>query len=161
MRPPIHAVKHYVQTSLSTITGGIVFSITMVEGVNISAVNLGSEVQEGALVKAIFIEEWLRTGDTAPGSFITIVEKVGQSVATPTAAEMASLHTYGNKKNILFTSMGNLNDQDSTTTPVLRNWVKIPKGKQRIGLDDKIRIVTFAQTLDIIRCGFCTYKEYT
>ncbi len=161
MRAPIHSNKHYVQTSLSTITAGAVFAIDLINSTAPDAVTDVDEVTEGALVKAIYIEEWLRAGDTAGGSFITIVEKAPASIGTPTAAQMAALGDYINKKNILFTSMGTLNDQDANATPVLRQWIKIPKGKARFGLGDSLRIVTFAQSLDIIRCGFATYKEYT
>ncbi len=161
MRAPIHSNKHYVQTSLSTVMALAVLEISLIRAVVPSGVNLVNEVTEGAIVKAIFIEEWLRTGDTAAGSFVVIVEKVPAGIAAPSAAQMAALATYENKKNILFTSMGTLNDQDSLATPVLRNWLKIPKGKQRFGLGDELRIVIFAQSLDIIRCGFATYKEYT
>ncbi len=161
MRAPIHSNKHYVQTSLSTILAGAVDVITIANAVVPADVNTVSEVVEGALVKAVFIEEWLRAGDAAAGSFITIVEKVEGGQGNPSAAEMAALGSYSNKKNILYTSMGTLNDQDSLATPVLRQWLKIPKGKQRMGLGDRLRLVTFAQSLDIIRCGFMTYKEYT
>ncbi len=161
MRAPIHSVKHYVQTSLSTVVAAAILEINLVSAVVPSGVNLVNEVIEGALVKAIYIEEWLRTGDTSPGSFILIVEKVVGNKAAPSAAQMAALGTYENKKNILFTSMGTLNVNTANATPVLRQWLPIPKGKQRMGLGDELRIVIFAQSLDIIRCGFATYKEYT
>ncbi len=161
MRAPIHSNKHYVQKSLSTILAAAVDVNDIVIAVTPSGVNLVNEVVEGALVKAVFIEEWFRTGDTSPGSFVTILEKVPGAQGPPSAAEMAALGTYNNKKNILFTSQALLNDQDADAIPILRGWIKIPKGKQRFGLGDTLRLVTFAQSLDIIRCGFSTYKEYT
>jgi len=41
-----------------------------------------------------------------------------------------------------------------------KGWIKIPKSKQRMGLGDRIVVQTFAQALDMIDCGFETYKEY-
>ncbi len=158
MRPPIHSKKHYVQESLMTITAGAVDTNIMVNAIE-QPVAL-PDVVEGALVKAIFIERWVRTNDTAPGAFTAIVVKHNGGVNDPSAAEMAALGDWNNKKNILYTTQGLSNDTNSIATPFLRNWIKIPKGKQRMGLGDTIRLHIFAQALDQNVCGFATYKEY-
>jgi len=55
-----------------------------------------------------------------------------------------------------------VNDQDADATPILRQWVKIPKTKQRFGLKDKLVLQVFAQgALDLTACGFELYKEYS
>ncbi len=161
MKSPIHSTKHYVQTSLATILAGAITSVNIVQAVSVADKNAVNEVEEGALVKACYVEDWLRTADTAPGSFVYIICKNPSGTGAPTVAEMAALGTWNNKKNILFTSMGLLNDQDADATPISRGWYKIPKGKQRMGLDDRISIHILAQSLDLVRCGFATYKEYT
>ncbi len=161
MRAPIHSKKHYVQKSLSTILAGVVDTEVIIDGEPIASVNTVSEVVEGALVKAIFVERWIRTADTAGGSFIAIICKHAAGVNDPTAAEMAALGNWDNKKNIIYTTQGLSNDQDADAIPFLRQWFKIPRGKQRTGLGDTWRIHVFAQTLDHQHCGFTTYKEYT
>jgi len=162
VRPQVHSVKHYVQQSLRTVTASTVESTIVVLAENVSSVNAVNEVTEGNTVKAVYFELWLRTQDTAPGSFVVIVEKIISGGANPSAANMAALGSYANKKNILFTSQALINDQDADAIPVLRQWVKIPKTKQRFGLKDKLVLQVFAQgALDMTACGFETYKEYS
>ncbi len=160
MRAPIHSQKHYVQVSLATVLAGAGLNTTIVHGVAIGNVNQPFEVTEGATVKAVFVEMWVRTGDTAPGtSLLTLVKTVDNG--TMVFADAVNLNDYGNKKNILYHTQGLINDQDSTATPFLRAWFKIPKGKQRFGLGDKLSLHIAAQALDNHVCGFMTYKEYT
>ncbi len=159
MRPPIHSKKHYVQESLMTITAGAVDTNIMVN--SLESPTAVADVVEGALVKAIFIERWVRTNDTAPGSFVAILVKHSGGVNDPSAAEMAALGDWNNKKNILYTTQGLSNVTAQSAIPFLRQWIKIPKGKQRMGLGDTIRLHIFAQALDQNICGFATYKEYT
>ncbi len=160
MRPVITSSKHYVQASLATITAGAVLVEDIIITQEPNVINAANECREGAVVKAIYIERWIRTGDTAPGSFVAIVVKNPGNSPDPTAGNMGALHDFANKKNILYTTQGLSNDQDADATPFLRNWIKIPKGKQRFGAGDKLQLVIFAQALDQIVCGFTTYKEY-
>ncbi len=161
MRAPIHSQKHYVQKSLNTITAGIVDSTVIVDAEAAGAVSGANEVIEGALVKAIFVEMWVRSQEASPGAFVGIICKHPGGVNNPTAAEMAALNDWDNKKNILYTTQGLTNDGASITMPMLKDWLKIPKGKQRMGLGDSWRMHLFAQALDLNNCGFFTYKEYT
>ncbi len=161
MRATINSSKHIVQNSLGVIAAGAIGSTTLAAGVSVNAVNLSTEVRDGCVIKAIFLEEWLRGGDDAAGStYIFILEKVSGDTTPPTVADMANLHAYHNKKNILFTSMGLINDDSSVATPVTRMWHKIPKGKQRFGLDDRIKIHILSQTGSTDFCGCAIYKEY-
>ncbi len=160
MKAPIHSIKHYVQKSLSTVLSGAADPILIVNSVNPSAVNTEVEVVEGAIVKAVFVEMWVRAGDTSPGStLVTLVKTVDNTI--PSFADMINLHDYANKKNVLYHTQGLTNDQDADAIPFVRQWFKIPKGKQRFGLGDALYLVVSAQALDNIICGFFVYKEYT
>jgi len=160
MKAPIHSVKHYVQTSLSPVLGGNVLDVTLVRSVE--APTTSSAVREGALVKAMFIELWVLTQETATGSFVFTIQKRPSSIIAPTAAQMAALHDWSNKKNILYTTQGLVGDQDANPIPLYKGWIKIPKGKQRMGLDDRMSWSIFAQAgIDLQVCGMTTYKEYT
>ncbi len=77
-----------------------------------------------------------------------------------TAAQSAALHAYDNKKNVLYHTQGLTNDADADAIPFIRQWFKIPKGKQRFGLDDTLLLAVHSQALDHVICGFMTYKEY-
>ncbi len=162
MRPPIHSTKHYVQMSLSTVTTGAQVATPLVEGVPVLSKNLVSEVEEGALVKAIFIELWV-IGSVSNQFFTIILAKYPSNTAVATVADLAALGLWDNKKNILYCTQGLAsNDGIAAPIPVMRQWFKIPKGKQRMGVNDRIRIqVASRGSDDIIFCGFATYKEYT
>ena len=159
MRAQIHSRKHYVQVSLETVLAGAKVQHSIAKSdVSPSGAN---EVQDGSSVKAVFVEMWARTGDTAPGTCLITLLKLPGGLGSPTFANMVALDSYENKKNILYHTQGLTNDQDSSATPFVRQWFKIPKGKQRMGLGDKLVLVISAQALDQHICGFMTYKEYT
>ena len=161
MRAPIHAVKHYVQVSLTTVLAGATLNTTLAHAVERQLLGDSDEIAEGAIVKAVFVEMWVRAGDTAPGSTLISLIKVPGDANLPTFAEMVDLHSYTNKKNILYHTQGLTNDQDADAIPFVRQWFKIPKGKQRFGLNDRLVLNISAQAIDNIVCGFSTYKEYT
>ncbi len=158
----VHSTKHYVQKSISTITGGAVDTQSLVVAVDVADKNLVNEVEEGNTVKACYLEFWLRTLDTASGSFVAALYKLPGTGVAFTAAQMAAISNAENKKNILWFGQGLVNDQDADATPILRSWYKIPKSKQRFGLGDQLVLTVLAQSLiDIAICGFVTYKEYS
>ncbi len=162
MRAPIHSVKHYVQMSFRTVGTGTVDTTVLINGSLIQDVNSVSEVQEGATVKAIYIELWL-LADSANGTQITTLTKFPSGQTPFSTTEMAALGIANNKKNILFTSMGLAsNDGVSGPIPIMRGWYKLPRGKQRFGLGDTLELQVFAQgAAGVDLCGFATYKEYT
>ncbi len=160
MRAPIHSIKHYVQRSLSTVLASNVEAFSIANAVESTTANLADEIREGSIVKAVFVEMWVRTQDTAPGAVLVTIVKTPQN-AVPTFANMTALHSYVNKKNIFYHTQGLTNDQDADAIPFVRGWFKIPKSKQRFGLGDRLFVVVTAQALDMTICGFATYKEYT
>ncbi len=162
MRAPIHSVKHYVQTSLATIAAGAILTTVLVRGSRIQDVNSNPEVQEGAIVKAIFVELWV-LGASANASQITTLTKFPSGKSEFTTTQMAALGDAENKKNILYVTQGLAsNDGIANPIPIIRQWFKIPKGKQRFGLGDTLELQTFAQNSVALQvCGFATFKEYT
>ncbi len=122
-------------------------------------------VMEGATVKAVYIELWLGNASTSVvGSYTCIVYKNPGGVATIGAASMAALHDWPNKKNILFTSQALVPPTDGGQVAVLRQWIKIPKGKQRMGVADSLRISVRnnnSTSVAINFCGLAVFKEYT
>ncbi len=161
MKAPIVSRKHIVQQTLTQVLTGTVNTIEPVRAAAVQDVNVAAEVIEGSVVKAIFIELWF-IGQVILGSFVMMVEKAPAAVSDPTFTEMGLLDAYDNKKNILFTSQGLMGRDDANPTPVLRQWIKIPKGKQRFGLKDKIKINIASLTgEDLQFCGFQIYKSYS
>ncbi len=161
VRPMVHSTKHYVQQSIGSSVVGTPTNTTIVSGVAVVNKNAVAEVEEGTSVKAIFVEQWLRSAATAASSFVFIILKRPGGLGAPTDAQLAALGDFPNKKNILFCSQGLVNDVDSTALSVHRGWLKIPKSKQRMGLGDIIswHLRAVGQTINF--CGFETYKEYS
>ncbi len=162
VRPMVHSTKHYVQHSISTILASARNTFTTVQTVAVGAKDLVNEVEEGSSVKACYYEIWLRSGETAGASFVATIEKIPGTGGLPSTATMAALGDYANKKNVLYTSQGLLNDQNADALSMIRGWIKIPKTKQRFGLGDRLVLSIFAQgAIDVHMCGFSTYKEYS
>jgi len=159
LRPVIQTRKHIVQIALASITGVGSTTITLsqaIEGAHATSI----QVSEGSQVRAVYVELWLAQSAANIGSFTGILFKNPGGSNAPSDANMAALHDWDNKKNILYTTQGIT--PNNTTLPMnfAKGWLKIPKGKQRQGLDDKIQISLRNNTTDDLNfCGFALYKE--
>ncbi len=160
VRAMVHSVKHYIQQTLA--------SVNTVSRVNTSIVSAlaaptnPNEVAQGSTIKAVYLEIWA-IAETANQFFTAIVYKRPSGLASVTFTELTNLFTYENKKNILYTTQG-LAPNDGVGQPIVifKGWIKIPKGKQRFGLGDKLTFSIASRgdgTINI--CGFATYKEYS
>ncbi len=156
----VHSRKHIVQFSLAAITAGNVATKVIVASVAPEDVDSSLEVVEGSTVKAVYLELWLLGDDALTSTAIVEFEKRPSGHAAPSAAEIAALHDYDNKKNILEQHMGLIPSNTQNPVNVFRHWIKIPKGKQRMGLGDLLSFTILAQSDGIVFCGFATYKEY-
>ncbi len=164
MRAPVHSKKHIVQISQSTVGQALIANSLIIEALE-GASSVPSQIEEGAIVKACYLELWLSMDSASVvGSYTLIVIKNPGGNANPVTGDLAALHDYDNKKNILFTAQGLLSPSDGGQVPVIRGWYKIPKGKQRFGLKDRLQISLRNNNLaaiDINFCGLAVYKEYT
>jgi len=161
LRAPIRSRKHYIQTTFSaasTLTENDETLLLAQEGVPVT--NQG--VIDGVIVKAIFLEVWV-LGSTQDSFYTLILAKYPGGVNAATFTEMTDLQSWDNKKNILLSSQGLApNESGANPVPVIRQWIKIPKSKQRMGLGDQIKYQIASRGVgDINYCGICTYKEYT
>ncbi len=163
MRPQVHSRKHYVQLSRSTAAANAEIELVIADSQIITAANLVNEVVEGSSVKAVFVELWALSDGNA-GSTIVTLTKFPTNLASWTFAEMAAMGSAANKNNVLFFHQGlAANDGVGNPVPLIRQWFKIPKSKQRQALADRIILQMACQTpgTDTIDfCGFATYKEY-
>ncbi len=162
VRPQVHSTKHYVHFAIDQILTGALQSNVAVQATDVLDKDLNSDVEQGSQIKAIYFEMWLQNEGNL-GEFIMTISKNPENGAGPTFAQIANLMTYTNKKNVLYTTQG-LTSNDGISGPVniMRGWVKIPKSKQRFGLGDSLTMnIANVSASDLVRCGFCTYKEYT
>ncbi len=161
MKTPINSVKHILQHTVTQVTTATVTTLVEAVGEHIQDVSTVQEVVEGSVIKAVYIELWFM-GTFNEGSYVMCVEKSESGNPAPTFTEMTTLNSYENKKNVLFISQGLISEDNANPTPVMRQWVKIPKGKQRFGLKDKFRInIAAIGSEDVQFCGLTIYKSYT
>jgi len=165
MKPVIHSVKHYVQFTNLVVDTGVLSTNVLIQAIaNTADPATTADVVEGAVVKAIYIEFWLKGigASDANTQFELVLFKNPAGNSDMTITNMANLMAYPNKKNILFTSQGVLSGLGAgQSVPVIRQWVKIPKTKQRFGLDDQLIVMILPLGTNIQRCGLVTFKEYT
>jgi len=162
MKPIVQSTKHYVQQSRSQVATVAITNIDISHAVVMASNNLVDEVLEGSLIKAVYVEMWIL--DTSnDGSFVLTLEKVNGGMPAMTFASINALGFYANKKNVFYTTQGlSPNNGVGNPIPIIRQWFKIPKGKQRQGLGDKLVLNIANNGLnDLEFCGFFTYKEMT
>ncbi len=162
MLAPISSVKHYVQHPSFAIPASSVTTLEIVDVVAAgSTPSSTAEVNEGSIIKAVFIEAWMTANADESGEFATvIVAKLPSGAPNPTSGDLSTLAAYANKKNIFWTFEGLVPPNSQNPIPISRQWIKIPKGKQRFGLGDKLVISISAAAQGNRYCGFETYKEY-
>ncbi len=160
MKMVIQSVKHYIQYTLTQVMSGTTaaFSVIVAEQDYEGAAN---RVPVGAVVKAVYIELWGMGPAAQPGTLSMSVEKVVAGAPSMTFLQAQSLHDYPNKKNIYYFTQGLVGDANSNPIPYIRQWIKIPKGKQRFGLGDKIVINVTSISEDNEFCGMAIVKHYT
>ncbi len=163
MRPVLNSRKHIIQKSLTVVEEQTANSTVIVNAIQAQATN-PQHVVVGAVVKAVFLEYWLLGESAQPCTATWIIEKIPASAGAVDQTEMQDLQDYVNKKNVLKMGQGIIGDSNSNPIPIIREWVKIPKGKQRFGLGDTLQFTVSCigstdNGLEI--CGFALYKEYS
>ena len=153
-------MKHYVQQSRSEVATVATTSLDIIISTEGTVANLVDEVPEGSTIKAVFVEMWL-VDSSNDGSFIVSLEKRPGGLGAITFANSNALGTYANKRNILYMTQGlSPNNGVGNPVPIIRQWFKIPKGKQRFGLAERLVLnITNNGANDLEFCGFFTYKE--
>jgi len=141
MRAPINSIKHYVQRTNISISSGAGNSEIVVAAVpNTSLPTATKDVVEGAIVRAIYLEYWIKglgASDAVTQFNFAVFKNPGGS-NDMSVADSVNLMGYDNKKNVFFASQGVLGGVGGgQAIPVIRQWIKIPSGKQRLGLKDE------------------------
>ncbi len=162
MVAPINSIKHYVQIENAVISAGAQRVISAVDAVGQALVTSVEDVVEGSIVKAVYLELWIKSNIAlgTDAKFQLVIEKLSTGATPITFTQMNNLMTYGNKKNVLYVSQGVLGDKETNSVRIFANWILIPKGKQRFGLGDNFSIAISATTGDLNSCGIITFKEY-
>ncbi len=157
MRPRVHTEKHIVQFSLDTTASGAIEPKVIISAV--AAPTGVAEVREGSTVSAVYVEMWIQTDDAALGSSIVTLERLSGGTPIMNTTDSAALNAYDNKKNVLHTQMGLTPNNVTYPMAAVKGWFKIPKGKQRFGIGDRLNLNLHAQSNGLNHCGIAIYKE--
>ncbi len=158
LRPRVDTVKHYIQLDATVVANAATLPIVIVQAVARGASRANTfTVEEGSTVTAIYLEYWV-SGVTAEKTASWFIVKRPSALATPTFAETQNLQAYTNKRNILNAGQG-LAPTGGNILPIYKQWIKIPRGKQRMALGDIIQLNISAVGTNVNICGFSTYKE--
>ncbi len=161
MKPVINSEKHIIQITPSTVIGpGAIGGANIATAVQEPDGTNPNHVAVGTIIKAVYVEMWMIGGAQNIASTVTTVEKVPGGNIAQSYQDSITLHTYSNKKNILYTTQGLMGEQDSNPIPFIRMWIKIPKGKQRFGLGDILKLNISAITNTVEFCGMFIFKSY-
>ncbi len=143
-----------------SVASGVVSVLDIVDAVARSTVRTSTaQIDEGNLVKAVHCEFWLNNQNAGDTQFTLVILKIPSGAPAPDATDMANLQSYENKKNILYTTQGVIAGTSAQSIPVIRDWVLIPKGKQRFGLGDRFSVVLTPTGLNLQICGLAIFKE--
>ncbi len=161
MRPIVNTEKRIQQYSLSQALPAETIARVIASAVAISDVSTPTEVPPGTRVSAVFVELWVQSSGQQPVFGNMIIEKVPSGLSSISNTEAQSMNSYPNKKNIFYTTQGLIGDANANPIPIIRQWIKIPKSKQRMGLGD--RLVMSVTNLDpsgdnIEFCGLAIWK---
>ena len=160
VRAMVHSRKHYAPMSLSTTVGEDITNRNIVIVTQSPALDDPTQVEPGTTIKAVHVEIWVLGSAQNIASFLVTLEKLESGADSMSFANSANLHQYNNKKNILYTTQGIVGENDANPVPLLRQWIAIPKGKQRFALGDKLVLNISNFSNDINFCGMFIFKSY-
>ncbi len=161
MKQIIQSTKRISQASLFTVAADAVEQFIVLQATQDFTGGSG-QCPVGAVVKAVYVEMWMMGDGQQPSFQMAIVEKSQGNATVASIAALRDLDNFTNKKNIFHTFQGLIGDANTNPMPIIRQWIKIPRGKQRMGLGDRIRVVFGG--LDPVGsvevCGFTIAKYY-
>ncbi len=160
MRPPINSVKHIVQETITSITVGTVGNFLVATAIASPGATTSTDVAVGTVIKAVYLELWLISDTSSVSTATTAFMKLTAGTGLATNADMADLHNYSSKMNIFENHQGIISGNAGNPQPFYRGWVKIPKGKQRLGINEKLSLAIRSITGTTDFCGLAVYKAY-
>ncbi len=156
----VNSEKRIVQITLGHIAAMAQGSTNIVSARQDPTASDPREIKIGTIVKAVYLELWLLGDGQQPNTTSVWFYKLPSGVGVPTAGVIADMNGWDNKNNIFEAHQGLVGDANTNPVPFFRGWIKIPKGKQRMSIGDKIGFSILAITEGMQFCGLAIYKAY-
>ncbi len=163
MLAPIVSKKHIIPEGVQAIAVTSIVNRAIATAVDAPSNADFDEVAIGSVIKAVYIEMWVRGDDeTAPPANAQVsFEKLSGSSTPMIFGDASTLNVYDNKSSIFYVTQGLVSAGTANSAiPFMRGWFKIPKGFQRMALGDRLVLNVVALNHDLEICGIFVYKEY-
>ncbi len=161
-RPVINSIKNQPNEFTAGVADTNSF-VLIAKGVNTPLSTVSTDVSQGSIIKAVWLELWARnTGTTTPGVTTGIDAYIWKNPgANLTAPAPGSVGT-SNEKKFVFKSWKGLTGAGTEGFPAYnwKGWIRIPKIYQRVGTDDLLQLVFRFTGLAGLLCTNFIYKWY-
>ncbi len=164
-RRPNYAVTVSNKNSVSLLTGitaGTTGTVDIVDTQDSATLAVVDDVQRGCIIKAVWVELYARASADIDVAVTTafeayIIKNPGANLTVPTPGTQGSSNE---KKFIIKTWKGLIEAQaGGLHMPYIwKGWVRIPKGYQRFGANDKLSFVSLPTGTNIVQCTLFIYK---
>ncbi len=164
MVAPIVSRKHIIPQGVTGIAISGIANIKIATAVESpTPLTTFDEVAIGSIIKAVYIEMWVRGDDESapPANAQVNFEKLSGSSTSMIFADASTINAYDNKSSVFYITQGLTSAGTANSgIPFMRGWFKIPKGFQRMALGDRLVLNISALNHDLEICGIFVYKEY-
>ena len=160
---PIHSRKHISPIGATPIALGAITNFAVATAQDAPVNTAAAQVEIGSVVKAVYIEMWVRGDDeaAAPMNAAISFEKLEGSSVNMTFAQSTTPNVYVNKSNLFYMTQGLVSAGTANSAiPFMRGWFKVPKGFQRMAIGDRLVLNISALNGDLEVCGLFLFKEY-
>ncbi len=161
-RPVINSIKN-VSNAVTAAPAATNTFVLIAKAVNTPLSTVTTDVSQGCLIKAIWIELWVRASEEDAVGLSTffdgyIWKNPGANLTAPGPASVGS----SNEKKFVFKQWKGLIGAGTQGFPAYfwKGWLKIPKIYQRMGTDDLLQFVFRSEGTASLTCTNFIYKWY-
>ncbi len=159
---PVQRIKHVIDSS-ATITAAVQLKTNLVKAVDAPTIAGRNEVITGSKVYGVYLKVVVASNQVTeagaiPNVYLIVWKNPSNVITAPAPASVGNDDT---KKFVIHQEMSMIQNQVSGNPTVLFNGViKIPKGYQRFGPNDRLDIEFVCPQIDVSFCVQAHYKEF-
>ncbi len=159
---PVNSNKNIV-TAFTASTAGTKTTIVVANAVDSAALATTNQVERGSAIKAIWLELWIWATEEIAVGVTTgidayIIKNPGTNFTNPIPGTVGS----SNEKKFVFKSWKGLIGPKTQGFPAYfwKGWIKVPKGMQRQGANDRFDFVFQSTGTNVLVCHNFIYKWF-
>ncbi len=157
---PINSIKHVVDGS-ATLTAGTPLNLVLTDAVDAPTLAATAECIVGSRVSSIFLNVEVAANEAEagiPNVYFIVFKNPSNAFAVPAANAVGSSDL---KKFVIHQEMVMLNSElKGNPRKMFEGVIRIPRGYQRQGQDDRLNLTILAPLTNIHLCFQAIFKEY-